>query len=152
VTQTLIHFSQGLDPYTAAYFVFVTLTTIGFGDVTPEQSFKGKLDPSLSFIRLVKPRDLKGQCHEIFCFRFLHESPSPKPLIITVGSFRIVSKIRGDIRKSRCTTGVNDTGGKIATVLMEYSGAGGKLIHEKNQKQKSRDTVPLKQPRVKSAG
>ncbi len=27
---------------------------------------------------------------------------------------------------------------------MEYSGAGGKLIHEKNQKQKSRDTVPLK--------
>jgi hypothetical protein len=59
VTQTLSHFSQELDPYTAAYFVFVTLTTIGFGDVNPEQSFKGKLDPSLSFIRLVKPRDLK---------------------------------------------------------------------------------------------
>jgi hypothetical protein len=33
---------------------------------------------------------------------------------------------------------------KFETVLMEYSGAGGKLIHEKNQKQKSRDTVPLK--------
>jgi hypothetical protein len=32
---------------------------------------------------------------------------------------------------------------KFETVLMEYSGAGGKLIHEKNQKQKSRDTVPL---------
>ncbi len=27
---------------------------------------------------------------------------------------------------------------------MGYSGAGGKLIHEKNQKQKSRDSVPLK--------
>ncbi len=26
---------------------------------------------------------------------------------------------------------------------MEYSGAGGKLIHEKNQKQKILDTVPL---------
>ncbi len=26
---------------------------------------------------------------------------------------------------------------------MKYSGAGGKLIHEKNQKKKSRDTVPL---------
>ncbi len=26
---------------------------------------------------------------------------------------------------------------------MGYSGAGGNLIHEKNQKQKSRDTVPL---------
>ncbi len=28
---------------------------------------------------------------------------------------------------------------------MGYSGAGGKLINEKNQKQKSRDTVPLKE-------
>jgi hypothetical protein len=28
---------------------------------------------------------------------------------------------------------------------MGYSGAGGKLFHEKNQKQKSRDTVPLTQ-------
>jgi hypothetical protein len=26
------------------------------------------------------------------------------------------SKIRGDIRKSRCTTGVNDTGGKLPPV------------------------------------
>jgi hypothetical protein len=26
---------------------------------------------------------------------------------------------------------------------MGYSGAGGKLTHEKNQKKKSRDTVPL---------
>ncbi len=59
---------------------------------------------------------LKGQCHEIFCFRFFHESPSPKPLIITLGSFQIFSKIRGDIRKSRCTTSVNDTGGKLPPV------------------------------------
>jgi hypothetical protein len=33
---------------------------------------------------------------------------------------------------------------KFETVLMEYSGAGGELIHEKNQKQKSCDTVPLR--------
>jgi hypothetical protein len=32
---------------------------------------------------------------------------------------------------------------KFKTVLMEYSGAGGKLIHEKNQKQKISDTVPF---------
>ncbi len=31
---------------------------------------------------------------------------------IQVRPFRIFSKIRGDIRGSRCTTGVNDTGGK----------------------------------------
>ncbi len=33
---------------------------------------------------------------------------------------------------------------KFDIVLMEYSGAGGKLIDEKNQKRKSRDTVPLR--------
>ncbi len=33
---------------------------------------------------------------------------------------------------------------KFQTVLMGYSGAGGKLIREKNQRQKSRDTVPFK--------
>jgi hypothetical protein len=64
---------------------------------------------------------LKGQCHEIFCFRFFHESFSPKPLKITLGSFRIFSKIRGDIRKSRCTTGIRDTGGKQ---LEQYQIAG----------------------------
>jgi hypothetical protein len=43
---------------------------------------------------------------------FLNGSVSPKPLIIQLGPFRIFSKIRGDIRSSRCTTGVVDTGGK----------------------------------------
>ncbi len=43
---------------------------------------------------------------------FFHESVSPKHLSIPVRPFRIFSKIRGDIRGSRCTTGVNDTGGK----------------------------------------
>jgi hypothetical protein len=59
---------------------------------------------------------LKGQCHEIFDSGFFHESPSPKPLIITLGSFRIFLKILGDIRNSRCTTGVNDTGGELPPV------------------------------------
>jgi hypothetical protein len=45
-------------------------------------------------------------------------------------------KILADIRKSRCTTGTNDTGGKFAT-----QGLGGTLIHEKNRSQKSRDIV-----------
>ncbi len=49
--------------------------------------------------------------------------------------------------------GVVDTGAKFATgefskkfetVLMEYSGAGGKLIHKKTRSKKSRDTVPLR--------
>jgi hypothetical protein len=32
---------------------------------------------------------------------------------------------------------------KFETVLMEYSGAGGKLIHEKNQRQKNLVTLSL---------
>jgi hypothetical protein len=44
--------------------------------------------------------------------------------------------IRGDIRKSKCTTGINDTGGKFATNVPNVVDTGGKLIHEKNQKQK----------------
>jgi hypothetical protein len=36
--------------------------------------------------------------------------------------FRIFSKIRRDIRESRCTTGVNDTGGKIAASINDNGG------------------------------
>ncbi len=51
--------------------------------------------------------------------------------------------------------GVVDTGGNLTceylrkfskefeTVLMGYSGAGGKLIHKKTRSKKSRDTIPL---------
>ncbi len=115
---------------------------------------------------------LKGQCHEIFDFWFFHESVSPQPLSIPLESFRIFLKIRGYIRSSRCITSVVDIGGKFATcvvdtsgapwlanisanlrkkfetVLMGYSGAGGKLIHENNRSKKSRDTVPLSTFRV----
>jgi hypothetical protein len=57
---------------------------------------------------------LKGQRQEIFCFRFFSFIIFPgKPLKITLGSFRIFSKIHGDLRRSRCTTGINDTGWQI---------------------------------------
>ncbi len=38
---------------------------------------------------------------------FFHESVSPQPQSIPLRPFRIFSKIRGDIRKSRCSTGIN---------------------------------------------
>jgi hypothetical protein len=59
------------------------------------------------------------------------------------------------VAKFATATGVFDTGSaplltnisgnfeNIRNGPKEYSGAGGKLINEKNQKQKSRDTVPL---------
>jgi hypothetical protein len=43
-----------------------------------------------------------------FLLQLFHESSSPKPLKITLGSFQI-------FYKSRCATGINDTGGKFAT-------------------------------------
>jgi hypothetical protein len=39
---------------------------------------------------------LKGQCNEIFDFRFCTWISFPKPLIIPLGTFQIFSKIRGD--------------------------------------------------------
>ncbi len=55
---------------------------------------------------------LKGQCHEIFDFRFFHESVSPKAMSIPLGPFQNLTKILRDILSSRCPTGVVDTGGK----------------------------------------
>jgi hypothetical protein len=49
----------------------------------------------------------------LFASGFFHESSSAKSLKITLGSFQIFSKIRRDICKSWCTTGINDTGGNI---------------------------------------
>jgi hypothetical protein len=62
---------------------------------------------------------LKGQCHEIFDFRFFHESVSPKPLSYDHLIFFLIC---GNIRSSRCTTGVTDTGGKFTTSVIDTSG------------------------------
>jgi hypothetical protein len=70
-----------------------------------------------------------------FLLLVFYESVSSQPQSIPLGPFRIFSKIRGDIRKSRCTTGVVDTGGKFATGINDTGGkfaadvndAGGKL-------------------------
>jgi hypothetical protein len=65
-----------------------------------------------TYVTLLRMSSLKGQCHEIFDFWFFRESVSPKPLSISLGPFRIFSKIRGDIRSSTCTTGVVGIGGE----------------------------------------
>ncbi len=53
---------------------------------------------------------LKGQCHKIFCFWFFWWISLPPARSIALGPFQFFSKIRGDIRKSKFATGVNDTG------------------------------------------
>ncbi len=56
---------------------------------------------------------LKGVWHKIFDLIFFHESVSPGPLSNPLGSFRLFSKIRRDIREWMFISGVNDTGGKF---------------------------------------
>jgi hypothetical protein len=46
-----------------------------------------------------------GQCHEILVSGFSHETISPQPQSIPLGPFQIFLIIRGEICKSRCTTG-----------------------------------------------
>jgi hypothetical protein len=49
-----------------------------------------------------------------------------------------LSKIRRDIHKSRCTTGINDTGGEFATdvnhtgskIVASINNTGGKFFHQ----------------------
>jgi hypothetical protein len=49
-------------------------------------------------------RGIKGTVsRDFFASDFFHESSSPKSLKTTLGSFRIILKIRRDNRKSRCT-------------------------------------------------
>jgi hypothetical protein len=52
---------------------------------------------------------------------FMNQFPLP-PQSIPFRPFQICSKIRGDIRESRCTTGINDTGGEIATGINDTGG------------------------------
>ena len=59
-----------------------------------------------------------------FASGFFHESVSPQHQSFPLRPFQNFLKNRGDIRKSRCTTGVNDTGGKFATGVND---TGGKL-------------------------
>ncbi len=58
------------------------------------------------------PIPLKGQCHEIFGFWYFSSISFPPAPEYPIRPFPILSKIRGEIRSSRLTTGVVDTGGK----------------------------------------
>jgi hypothetical protein len=52
---------------------------------------------------------------KLFASGIFHESSPSRPLKITLGSFQIFSKIRRDICKSWCTTGISDTGGYFSS-------------------------------------
>jgi hypothetical protein len=91
-----------------------------------------------------RPCHLKGQCHEIFCFWFFHESPSPKPLKITLKIFSICLRCQ---RHRWCTLNceyLREFSKKFEMALMVYSEPWEKLIHEKKQKLKIPGHCPFK--------
>ncbi len=102
------------------------MTDVIIQHLLTEQKVRIKCRDLVKKIAIYKHRwrgiHLKGQCREIFCFWFFYESVSPQPQSIPFTPFQIFSKIRGDIRKSRCTTGLNDTGGKFATGVNDTGG------------------------------
>ncbi len=66
----------------------------------------------------------KGTVSQDFLLQvYFHESSSLQPLKITLWSFGCFPKIHSDIRKSRCTIGINDTSstdGKIYFCCQQY--------------------------------
>jgi hypothetical protein len=95
--------------------------------------------------------DLKGQCHKKFCFRFFHESSSPKPLKITLGHFKFAEIFASQSAPPISTTpvanfatssaGVLDTGGKFATGAND---TGGKVNLKEKMYLYANSTVPKK--------
>jgi hypothetical protein len=83
--------------------------------------------------------NLRGQWHEIFDFRFFHESVSPKTLSIPS---------RPPDRWYRwCTLTcdyIREFVKKFEMTLMLFAGAWGKMIHGKNMKQKTSLHCPFK--------
>ncbi len=64
---------------------------------------------------------------EFLLLVFFHGSVSPQPQSIPAEPFQIFSNIHRDLRKSRCTTGINDTSGKFATSFASVADIGGKF-------------------------
>jgi hypothetical protein len=71
-------------------------------------------------IKILHLGSLKGQCHKDFLLQVFSLLFYSKAKIL--GSFQIFLKIPGDIRTSRCTTGINDTSGKFATHINDTGG------------------------------
>jgi hypothetical protein len=69
----------------------------------------------------------RARITRFFASSFFHKLSSPRPLKITLGSFWIFLKIHRDIRKSRCTTGISDTGSKFAIGTAGGADTGGKF-------------------------
>jgi hypothetical protein len=73
-----------------------------------------------------------------FASGFFHESSSPKPMKIKLGSFQTFSKFLGDICKSRGTTCIIDNSSKFSAGVKYTSGkpsakikdTGGKFFHQ----------------------
>jgi hypothetical protein len=63
-----------------------------------------------------------------FLLLVFHESVSPQPQCIPFRPFQIFSKIHGDIRESRCTTGIKTTPvANLSTIFASVVDTNGKF-------------------------
>ncbi len=96
----------------------------------------GKDPPQTAAKIVASVGNLKGQCHEIFCFWFFSWISFPS----APDRFEFFQKFV-EIFASQGAPPVSTT--SVLICLMGYSGAGGKVTHEKNQKQKDLVTLSL---------
>ena len=76
------------------------------------------LDPGILFFMSminVDPRVKGTVSRDFLLLVFLMNQFPPSPRVLHLDRFKFFRKIRGDNRKSMCTIGINDTGGKFAT-------------------------------------
>jgi hypothetical protein len=88
----------------------------GFGEdesqVDPASYFSDGLPDVVTACATTGGKDQRDSATRFSTSGFFHGSVSAKSLSIPLGPFQIFLKISGDIRNSRCTTGVIDTGAK----------------------------------------
>ncbi len=78
--------------------------------------------PIVNIQKFALDAKVKGSLTQDFWLQvFFHKSVSPGPLSIPLGPFKIFLKIRGDIRELLFITGVNDTGEKFISGVIDTS-------------------------------
>ena len=85
---------EGWSPTTAAYFCFVTLTTIGFGDYTPVKSFNGFEHDPVAAMKMVFTVSycIFGMTLLSMCMNLMQEQIVEKVMMVAILSLIVIVK------------------------------------------------------------
>ena len=95
---------EGWSPTTAAYFCFVTLTTIGFGDYTPVKSFNGFEHDPVAAMKMVFTVSycIFGMTLLSMCMNLMQEQIVEKVMIKILALIVIVQRFLGWLPSWAC--------------------------------------------------